>query len=73
MSEPGSSLPPRPPSPVRPSSYLRPQKPRPPLEPVDIVDRQQAEGLVRVSFYLEPVYHWTLIEMSDRSALFENS
>lgn len=30
---------------VGPSSFLRPQK-RPPPEPVDIVDKEQAEGLV---------------------------
>lgn len=38
----------QPPSPafVGPASFLRPQQKRSPPEPVDIVDKEQAEGLV---------------------------
>lgn len=31
---------------VGPASFLRPQQKPPPPEPVDIVDKEQAEGLV---------------------------
>lgn len=34
---------------VGPASFLRPQQKRSPPEPTDIVDKEQAEGLVRNS------------------------
>ncbi|KAL7273997.1 AMP-activated serine/threonine-protein kinase regulatory subunit [Rhizina undulata] len=72
MSELGPESLPRPPSPVRPSSYLRPPK-QARSEPIDTVDKEQAEGLRAIREFLKVRTSYDVLPVSFRLVVLDTS
>ncbi|KAH8151304.1 uncharacterized protein LAJ45_04506 [Morchella importuna] len=65
---------PRPPSPVNPSSFLRPQqKQNRQQQPIDIVDKEQAEGLRAIRDFLKVRTTYDVLPVSFRLVVLDTS